>query len=310
MNPDAPTPREQLEARLTALLLGELPADEAAALRAEIGRDAELAALHRRLEHTIELVRETAADPVEQMAEQPAPLRLSEERREKLLAQFKTVAPKEFARKQPRYREWLVPAAAVAALVVLAAIMGVFKNRNNAHQSDAKLLLPSMTTASRPVANAVFTNASILSEAGDAAWDPTTKKNQEYAVAHSGRAVSNVFSVGVVGYVDLTANSNTPAIHDGVAVAGTATPASPVRNNIVLPSATELAGVDNGSDGLLLHRYDQANKQTQGGVFVSENSWVNGGACRCRRSWPARCERRRFGQLRGHQYYLERVPYN
>ena len=50
MNPDSPqTPREALEARLTAMLLGELPADEAVALREIILRDPQLAALEQQL---------------------------------------------------------------------------------------------------------------------------------------------------------------------------------------------------------------------------------------------------------------------
>src|SRR2546423_1935466 len=62
MTPDVPNnPRAELEARLTALLLGELPADEAAALRERIAHDAELAKLYAQLEHTIELFRATAA---------------------------------------------------------------------------------------------------------------------------------------------------------------------------------------------------------------------------------------------------------
>jgi len=38
MNPDQPS-REQIETRITALLLGELPADEAALLRYTISQD-------------------------------------------------------------------------------------------------------------------------------------------------------------------------------------------------------------------------------------------------------------------------------
>ncbi len=46
MNPDSPqTPREELEARLTALLLGELPAEDAAALRVQLAQDPELTRL-------------------------------------------------------------------------------------------------------------------------------------------------------------------------------------------------------------------------------------------------------------------------
>ena len=44
MNSDAPkSPREELELRITALLLGELSADEAAAVREALAMDAELA---------------------------------------------------------------------------------------------------------------------------------------------------------------------------------------------------------------------------------------------------------------------------
>ena len=125
MNPDIPKPpREELEVRLTALLLGELPAEEAAALRELVAKDPQLAGLHERLKHAINLVHEAAATADEPATEQVAPLRLSGARREKLLAHFKTVAPKEFV-PQPRRREWswVVPlTATAAALVLLAAI--------------------------------------------------------------------------------------------------------------------------------------------------------------------------------------------
>src|SRR5437762_8934283 len=98
MNPDAPkTPREEREASLTALLLGELPPEKAFTLGRAIEQDAELAKLYERLNKTIGLVRETAANPVEQVTAQPARLKMAEERRQKLLQQFKTVKPKEFA---------------------------------------------------------------------------------------------------------------------------------------------------------------------------------------------------------------------
>ena len=58
MNPDQPrTPREELELRVTSLLLGELPAAEAAAVREAIAKDPELAKLHDDLKQTIHLVR-------------------------------------------------------------------------------------------------------------------------------------------------------------------------------------------------------------------------------------------------------------
>ena len=66
MNPDSPIdPRSALESSLTALLLGELPHEEAAALHQKLAQDAELAKLYERLKHTINLVRETVASPAE-----------------------------------------------------------------------------------------------------------------------------------------------------------------------------------------------------------------------------------------------------
>src|SRR5436309_3821790 len=90
------TPRQELEASLTALLLGELPAEKAAALRELMVKDAELAKLYARLDQAIGLVKETTAVPEEKTVVQPA-LKMSGKKREELLAHVKTVAPKEFA---------------------------------------------------------------------------------------------------------------------------------------------------------------------------------------------------------------------
>jgi Mg-chelatase subunit ChlD len=115
------TPRQELEASLTALLLGELPEQKAAALRESMAKDAELARLYERLEQTIGLVRETAV-PAEQ-GTQSAPLKLSTKRREQLLQQFKTIAPKEFTNPKSRTiraRE-LAIAAGIVAFIGFAA---------------------------------------------------------------------------------------------------------------------------------------------------------------------------------------------
>ena len=81
MNPDLPrSPREELEASLTALLLGELSAEKAAALREVIEHDAELVRLLERLKNTIALVRQTAVSPAEETADQPEPLLLRQDR--------------------------------------------------------------------------------------------------------------------------------------------------------------------------------------------------------------------------------------
>ena len=89
MNPEFPqNERARLEAKLTALLLGELHADEVAELSREMENDPDLAALYERLKVTIDLVREGSMQP---KAEE-APRKLSAEKREKLLASFKTVS--------------------------------------------------------------------------------------------------------------------------------------------------------------------------------------------------------------------------
>src|SRR4051794_34918202 len=120
MNPQKPrTPRQELEASLTALLLGELPADKAAELRELMAKDTELARLYERLEQTIGLVRETAA-PAEQ-GTQSAPPELSTKPREQLLQHFKTIAPKAFA--NPKGRPIRVSEFAIAAGIV--AFIGV-----------------------------------------------------------------------------------------------------------------------------------------------------------------------------------------
>ncbi|MBE0540320.1 MAG: von Willebrand factor type A domain-containing protein [Verrucomicrobia bacterium] len=141
MNPDFPqTPREELEARLTALLLGELPAEEAAALRAQLAQDPELAALHKRLERTIGLVREVSVSQSEPATAQAAPLKFSEERREKLLAEFKTIKPQPLLSPLSRRHRWLVPVAAAAILLLLAAItLPNFIRARNTSASNAMM---------------------------------------------------------------------------------------------------------------------------------------------------------------------------
>ena len=131
-----PEPQADLEARLTALLLGEITGAEAASLRQAIEDDPQLAALYQRLQQTVVLVRKVSANPAEPTVSQSTPLKLSEDRRQKLLAQFKTVAPKEFAappKSKPALRllEW---AALLAFMVVLAGLLlpAVSKSKSKA----------------------------------------------------------------------------------------------------------------------------------------------------------------------------------
>lgn len=128
MNPDASLPPDAREARLTALLHGELPAAEAEALRAEIAADAALAALFRRLSRADSLARETVRSPEPKELSKPEPLQLAPERRAVLLAKFRTpptnvVRVPEFARKAWADRHELLALAAMLVAVVTAAGM-------------------------------------------------------------------------------------------------------------------------------------------------------------------------------------------
>ena len=125
MNPEPPhLPSPDPEVRLTALLLGELPPDEAAAVQRDLTRNPELARLHARLAQTIGLVRDAvhgAADPAPAPASEP---KLAPELRDSLLAKLKTVVlpavtPRPRARRRPGF--WLAAAAGVAALLFLSA---------------------------------------------------------------------------------------------------------------------------------------------------------------------------------------------
>ena len=125
MNPESPkNPGEELELRITALLLGEISEDEAAALRQNIAEDAELSRLHDRLKFAIELTRETTIAPSEEEAEKPDTLKLAPERRAKLLAAF--AAPKMMklaAARRAHRRELLALAAMVAVLLTVASLL-------------------------------------------------------------------------------------------------------------------------------------------------------------------------------------------
>jgi Mg-chelatase subunit ChlD len=148
MTPELPpNPRAELEAKVTAWLLGELSADEAASVREMVERDAELGRLRDRLSLTLKLLRETLATPVGETPAQPAPLKLSPERREKLLASFKTIAPVEFAQPRRWKMSWLIPLAAAAAVVLVAVIA----NMNSASVVLHSFRMTSSISASRDV---------------------------------------------------------------------------------------------------------------------------------------------------------------
>jgi Mg-chelatase subunit ChlD len=159
MNPEIPsTPRAELEVQITALLLGELPAAHALALRELIARDPELAALHNRLsqaigllkscyheqpqaanEPVVEKVGAAAQEPARETAGTSAPVTLSDQRRQKLLAQFKTVAPKEFKKPLRQNFRRVINALAVAAIIMLLVAISVpnFIKARSTSQSNA-----------------------------------------------------------------------------------------------------------------------------------------------------------------------------
>lgn len=122
MNPENPIdPRQALEPSLTALLLGELPDEQARFVRQAIATDPELAKTFERLKQTTALVRETQVRPAGEPATAPATLRLSESRREALLSRFKTVQPEQFKYPAAKLIPWLMPAAAVLLLTLMLA---------------------------------------------------------------------------------------------------------------------------------------------------------------------------------------------
>src|ERR1700744_1345692 len=111
MNPENPS-RDEIEAKITALRLGQWAEDEARLLRWSISQDPELAKLHDQLKQVIGLVREVSAKPAES-----APLKLAEEKRKKLLAHFKTPRTQEtFLVKR------MILSRAIGVLVVVAII--------------------------------------------------------------------------------------------------------------------------------------------------------------------------------------------
>jgi Mg-chelatase subunit ChlD/type II secretory pathway pseudopilin PulG len=143
MNPElSQTPREELELRLTALLLGELSADEAAAVREALAKDPELTKLHDDLKQTIRLVREATASAVDAASSTTAQPRISEARRKKLLTAFAIPPLKESDRKpKPLFQMRLIEVLAVVAIIVLLASMAIpnFVRSRTTSQANAVL---------------------------------------------------------------------------------------------------------------------------------------------------------------------------
>jgi Mg-chelatase subunit ChlD len=126
MNPDLSTPTpEELEARITAFLLDELSADEAAEVSDLIRSNAEAARLHERLSRTVSLLKSALGDvDAQALSNAPAP-KLSAARRELLLQKFKTVATPEFPANKAKEIPWFIPMSAAALLMggILTALL-------------------------------------------------------------------------------------------------------------------------------------------------------------------------------------------
>ena len=123
MNPEHKGP-EEFEAKISALLLGELEAAEAAEVLAAIAANPELRRTRDRLQQTIDLVREATVRQPETASASPLAVQLSEPRRAELLKRFKVVPLAEQAAKG-QTRSWWVPIAAAAGLTVALSLLSL-----------------------------------------------------------------------------------------------------------------------------------------------------------------------------------------
>jgi Mg-chelatase subunit ChlD len=118
---------EERDIRLTALAMGELSETEAAELRAAIAADPELNRAFIQRKRTMELLGETVRAHADVPAD--APTRLSEDRRQKLLAKFAAAyvdAKKAVERRRDPQSLWYVPLSIAAILIALLGLAGAF----------------------------------------------------------------------------------------------------------------------------------------------------------------------------------------
>ena len=175
MNPERPTdPREQMEVRITALLLGEASAFEEAELLDAIKQDPQLAAYYEEMRRMVKQVEAAVQSvPLETVAERP---RLADEKRAKLEVLFKQPAvrtlPLESTARRLRRRVWLQQVAAIAAACVILGVatgvffpaVGMMKMRSNLARLDAGLAGEHTDFMSRPQEPS-FTNGMVSSGA-------------------------------------------------------------------------------------------------------------------------------------------------
>jgi Mg-chelatase subunit ChlD len=137
---------EERDARITSLLLGELPPAEAEELRQVIASDPELTRACERRECTIAMLRaacrqhpagEPSAAPDVQ---EPIPARLSDDRREKLLEMFRSGAVADDEPRRWRIPSWFMPMSAAAVLVVALSVAALLTSRRSREMTRVHLM--------------------------------------------------------------------------------------------------------------------------------------------------------------------------
>lgn len=120
-DPSSLTP-DEFESRITALVLGELPPDEAEAVRHAIEVDPELAKLHAQIEATLGFVREAVVESGVEGAALPLAPKLSDGRRAAVLSRLKQAPVKEFPGADRRRMPWAIPMGIAASLLALLGV--------------------------------------------------------------------------------------------------------------------------------------------------------------------------------------------
>lgn len=211
MNSEKPlTPGEELETRITALLMGELSPDEAATLRSQLAENADLQALHARLSNAFDLLR--AAVPLGDTNEQSQPARLSNERRERLLKRFKATSVSKLnivpIPETKKRWTWLAPLSWAASFILAIGVLawqltephgGLQASRDLASTDAFSYALPESeaapanrvailgraTTASQPPAEQPTTLAFEASPSAPVTAAPAPKKPAGYPTTPS-----------------------------------------------------------------------------------------------------------------------------
>ena len=276
----SPTPQEELEAQITALLLGELPENEAAALREKIAADPELRQLHTQIGMTIGLLKEAIASPEPAEIAAPEGLKMSEERREKLLASFKVVKAPKPVREPIRidFKSWGALAAMIVGLLAIAQFfVATFfaTSRRTAQSGDRELKVYSplgVLEAARDrgdISNEEFQQAVRQGE------PPTKGKSGPQELSLSEETIVSR-SVRGVEQARVSVNGQTPNVRfDSDAERAGKKPEVANRINIELPkleTAAELDKAPNTEVALSIQPTTLGAGTTIGGAFVDQNS--------------------------------------